>query len=63
MTEMFEKPVKTTFCPQLFKMRFSQKNLLRFVEAQNTKKSWMNICDKIHNGGVNQDGGFQLSYF
>jgi hypothetical protein len=37
-------------------MRFSQKKKMRFVEAQNTKKSWKNFFDKIQNGGVNQDG-------
>jgi hypothetical protein len=40
-------------------MRFLIKILLRFVEAQNIKKSWKNFFDKTQNGGVNQDGGFQ----
>jgi hypothetical protein len=40
-------------------MRFSQKNLLHFLEAQNIKNHGRTFFDKIQNGGVNQDGGFR----
>jgi hypothetical protein len=50
--------------PSIFqKMRFSQKILLRFVEAQNTKKSWRTFFDKTQNGSVNQDSDFQYKYY
>jgi hypothetical protein len=51
--------VKTTFNPKFFEKRFSQKFLLRFVEAQNIKKSLKNFFDTTQNSGLNQNGGFQ----
>jgi hypothetical protein len=48
--------VKTTFCPQFYI------KAIVFLKNLRSRNTWKNFV-KTQKGGVNQNGGFQLSYF